>query len=129
MSSAATEDWNVMEAPLREADETLVNFAEEHNLELEKNHLGWPNRRLKWMDAKTQKLIQIAVDDQSKLTFQVSYIAWRDREGKRYGKRLIVRRGVTRRQLSEGLADFLAEGHRTLAAWTERDLAYWSNLA
>ncbi len=118
-----------MEAPLRAADETLAAFAAEHGLELEKNHLEWPNRRLKWTDKKTQKLIQIAVDDQSKLTFQVSYIAWRDREGKRYGKRLIVRRGVTRRQLQESLADFLAEGHRTLAAWAERDLAYWSDLA
>ena len=118
-----------MEAPLRAADETLALFAEEHGLELEKNHLAWPNRRLKWTDAKTQKVIQIAVDDQSKLTFQVSYIAWRDRAGKRYGKRLIVRRGVTRRQLQEQLAAFLAAGRQTLAAWTERDLAYWSDLS
>ena len=117
------------EAPLREADETLKAFAQVLGAKVERNPHGWPNRRVVWKGSdRVTRAIQISLDDESKRTFQLSYLAWRDKGGNRYGKRVVIGRGVPRFRLRENLARFLDEGKQTLESWSERDLEFWSNL-
>lgn len=48
----SAEEWERMEAPFREVDEQLEEFAEAHGMSVVKNYHNWPGRRLDWGDLK-----------------------------------------------------------------------------
>ena len=114
--------WDRMEEPLRNIDPVLKLFAAETGLQLSKNYHNWPERSFRWNESELHKLIQIYLDDETKLTFTFWICAFEDRSTQRYSKRQKLVEGLAGHDLPEKLDALLAEGKATLDTWKESNL-------
>jgi len=118
--SGSKEDWRKLESALLEIDPTLEAFADRHQLSLSKNH-KWPERSLSWTDP-VRRLIQIYVEDEKRLTYDLWLCASEDRENKRYWKTEFLLKDVPANQLAHGLRQNLERGRELLQSWSSEDL-------
>jgi hypothetical protein len=113
------EEWRRMEAPYIRVDPLLEEFAERHQLQLQKNYHSEANRSLR-RDGSVSRSIWIYSTDKygESETYQVSVIAWQDRGGRRYVKHGILANSVE----VAGLAQVLERAWDILASWSEDEL-------
>ena len=123
-----TQEWDKMEAPLLPLDEALTRFAQEKQVELEKNYHSVPNRRLTWDHEGITRSIQITLEDENKQTLYVTFFAWQDKDQERYGKWVRQIDGLSSDKLVHDIAQLLEEGYETLALISTDDLEFWQRL-
>jgi hypothetical protein len=68
------EEWDRMEKPLLAIDSEFERFAKLHALEVTKNYHNWPSRTLNWNKNNAERKLQIYLNDQKTLTFNVCII-------------------------------------------------------
>jgi hypothetical protein len=115
------EEWKKVEAPLLEIDGTLEDFARSHGMEFARNYHAWPSRRLKWGEG-VFRLIEISLEDEGEMTFNVWICAWRDSRRKRYWKNTYLKEGAPFTEIKDQLEQLLQEARETLQAWHKKDL-------
>ena len=115
------EEWERMESPLLEIDESLKDFAQAHTMELSLNYHAWPSRRLTWVK-DIHRLIEISLEDEREMTFSFWICAWRDSHRKRYWKKAYLREGAPLPEIKKELKQLLDEGIETLESWHKKDL-------
>ena len=76
--------WEKMEAPFRQVDRRLEEFAKIHGMSIQKNYHNWPPRSLSWTNEGITRLIQISLKDDTNETYCIWFCAWQDRGHDRY---------------------------------------------
>ena len=105
---AAQTVWAQCDAPLRLVEPDFVSFAKEHGLVLRNGSIGWPSRTLEW-SSDIDRVIQLYLDDKSKLTFTLVVGAKSDRGDKRFMR---IRRGALG-PILESLAKHIEPAQKT----------------
>lgn len=116
------EQWARIESPLRSIDVTLRTFAKQHGMSFTANQRNWPDRSLEW-GHPIRKLIQIFLEDEKTLTYNLWICASEDRSDRRYWKNEFFRRGATMSRIQTALPGLLEEARRKLESWRGEDLA------
>ena len=117
------EEWERMVAPLRELDSDLESFAAAHGVEVEHNHHNTPNRMVRWTSNGIKRLMQISLYGGDKILF--SLFAFRDADGKRYGKNWRPAPDMPLAEFKIKLTPMLTEAYRALEDVSIDDLEYW----
>lgn len=115
------DSWDRIEGPLRSLDPALEAFAHDHGMSLGRNDHGWPERSLRW-GQPVGRLIQIYLDDEERLTWNVWLCASEDRPSGRHWKHEYLRSGVPIGEISGDLGALLDEARRLVERWSPRDL-------
>lgn len=114
--------WRELEAPLRALDARLGRYAATHDLTLETNRRGWPDRSLVWETGGVWRKLQIYLDGATPASYRVWLVAWRDRDGGRRLKRAVLAEALSPEELDARLLELLDRGRERLAGWTEAEL-------
>jgi len=125
---ATDAEWRRVEAPLREVDAAIGDFAAEFGLRVTKNQKDWPERSIAWGDA-IRRLIHLYLADEKALTFNLWLCAYQDRDGSRYWKREHLINAQPVHEFKDSLAQLLREGREKLEGWSEQDLELGANLS
>ena len=120
-------DWQRVEAPLLPLDSTVEAFASRFALKLTRNHKEWPERSLCWGN-QVRKLIQIYLDDEKTLTFNVWLCASQDKGQKRYWKQEFAVKSKPVADFAAYLEKLLAESKAKLDSWTENQLTHATSI-
>ena len=115
------EAWDRMEAPLRALDPVLEAWATRHGMSLSRNSHAWPERSLAW-GAPVERLIQIYLEDQDRLTWNVWICAFEDRPSGRHWKREFLRSDEPIARIDTDLERLLGEAARIVDGWSTDDL-------
>lgn len=115
------DEWKRMEAPLLEIDQPLLTYATQYSMKLSKNYHGWPERSLVWGDG-VRRLIQIYLQDEKSMTWNVWLCASQNRGKKRFWKNQFLKRAVPFQEIRDNLQILLAQARAMLSTWAERDL-------
>lgn len=121
------EKWERLEAPLRSLDPTLEDFSGRHGMPLSRNSRGWPERSFRW-GAPLSRLIQIYLEDEERLTWNLWLCASEDRPSGRYWKRAFLRSAVPLEEIGADLETLLGESLRTVESWSAEDLEFATTL-
>jgi hypothetical protein len=122
------EAWARLEAPLLVLDPVLETFAREHDLSLARNYHNWPERSLKW-GAPIERLIQIYLEDDTALTWNVWLCASEDRGAARYWKRAFLRQAVLIDEIERALPGLLEEALAQVNTWSQEQLEFATKLS
>ncbi len=122
------EKWDRMESPLLELDPILEEYARNHNLKMEKNYHDWPSRDLSWSEKDINRIIQIYLENEKELLFNLWIAASRDHEGKRYWKNVFIKRAVPITEIKVNFAELLDIARATVNSWQRSDLEFAVNL-
>jgi hypothetical protein len=114
-------EWKRMTEPLKRLDRVLKQFATEQGLELLRDTRNWPERSFRW-GYPIERLIQIYLMDEQRLTWSFWFCAVEDRADGRYWKRKFLREEVTIEEISDHLPELLREAHAQVTGWTAQDL-------
>ena len=117
----SSEDWDRIEAPLRLLDPVLQDFASEHGMSLGSNHHNWPERSLQW-GAPVSRLVQLYLEDENHVTWNLWLCASEDRHSGRYWRSEFLRKAVPIEEISGNLAALLEEARNTVESWSSQDL-------
>ena len=115
------EEWRRLEAPLREIDAALELFAKRHNMALSRNYHSWPERSLCW-GADPERLIQIYLEDEQRLTWNLWLCASEDRGGQRFWKQQSLRHDIQMADMRLAIGALLDESFLIVSAWRSEDL-------
>jgi hypothetical protein len=115
------DEWERLEAPLKTLDGALAAYEESHGLFLSKNYHNWPERSLSW-GAVTKRLIQIYLNDERHLTFNLWLCASEDRGSQRYWKKRFVKEAVPIREIEKNLNQLLDAARAEVESWTSDKL-------
>lgn len=115
------EEWERITAPLRPLDPVLSEFAARHGMALERGGRAWPSRSLRW-GGSVDRLIQIFLEDEDALTWNLWICASQDRTAGRHWKQRYLRRGVPIDRIEEDLEALLEEARGVAEGWTGADL-------
>ena len=110
-----------MEAPLLEIDQTLTAFAKRCGMELSRNYHDWPERSLTW-GSDVRRLIQIYLENEKMMTWNIWLCASYDRGTERFWRRQFLKRAVPFQMIHSNLEPLLEEARKIVTAWSERDL-------
>jgi len=121
------EAWDRIEAPLRPLDPALEAFARQHDMSLGRNYHNWPERSLRW-GKPVSRLIQIYLEDEDQLTWNVWLCASEDRSSGRYWRREFLRKAVPIQEISGDLTTLLEQARRTVEGWSAQDLEFATKL-
>jgi len=122
------EAWSRLEAPLLRLDSPLEAFAREHGLSLGRNYHNWPERSLKW-GAPINRLIQVYLDDEQTLTWNVWLCASEDRGAARYWRRAFLRQGVPIEEIERDLPVLLGEALARVNSWSPEHFEFATSLS
>ena len=117
------DEWKRMEAPLLEIDEVLTVFGKRHEMRLSKNYHDWPERSLVW-GGDVRCLIQIYLENEKMMTWNVWLCASQDRATGRYWKNQFLRRAVQFQEIRSNLEQLLEEARSIVTSWSERNLEH-----
>jgi hypothetical protein len=115
------EEWERIEKPLRKIDPELESYAKANNLQLSKNYHNWPERSLEWGN-RIKKLIQIYLENEKTMTFNLWLCASEDREKRRFWKSIFLKKSVDFSEISDNLIELLNEGRKILNSIKSEDL-------
>lgn len=113
--------WDRMEAPLRPLDPILVTFARRHEMSLGRNGHDWPERSLRW-GGTPGRLIQVYLENEDELTWNLWLCAFEDRPSGRFWKSEFLRKAVPIGEIRDDFMGLLEEARRIVEAWSARDL-------
>src|ERR1044072_908946 len=105
------EEWERMEAPLLEIDESLAKFAAANGINLDHNYHNWPRRDLVWVDQGIHRTISILLANQPE-TYHMGISAWQDKNSVRYTANEWLRKSVSWAEIKENLQALLDEAFR-----------------
>jgi len=111
------EEWNQIEAPLKEIDPILEDFADSNGLTITRNHKSWPERSMVWNEG-IRCLIQIYLESGGEGKFTLWICASSDRSGKRHWKqeKLVSSEYVS--HFKDDLSRLLSTGREKLLTWS-----------
>jgi len=115
-------EWKRMTAPLKGIDRSLKKFASEQGLDLLRDTKNWPERSFRW-GSPIERLIQIYLVDESRLTWSFWFCATEDRPDGRYWKRQFLKEKVPIQEISDHLPELLREAYAQVTAWAAADLS------
>ena len=115
------DEWKHMEAPLLEIDHILTVFGKRYGMKLSKNYHDWPERSLVW-GGDVRHLIQIYLENEKTMTWNVWLCASQDRATGRFWKNQFLRRAVPFQEIHNVLEQLLEEARNIVTAWSERYL-------
>jgi len=116
-------EWERLEAPLKSLDSALAAYAASHGLVLSRNYHNWPERSLRW-GAETKRQIQIYLNDDTHLTFNLWLCAFEDRGFRRYWKNRFLKEGVPIEEIAENLKQLLDAGRAEVDGWASDELEF-----
>lgn len=122
------EEWDRMEAPLLKLDDAIRRFADDIGATVERNYHGVPGRSIDWEDSISRS-IQIYIEDEAELTYDLWISASQDRKQSRYWKHEFLFRDRKLDEFSDCLEDYLKKGFELVSAWRESDLQYAVDLS
>ena len=114
-------EWKRLTAPLTGIDRGLKLFVSEKGLALLRDSKNWPERSFRW-GSPIERLIQIYLVDESRLTWSFWLCATEDRTDGRYWKREFLKEDVPIQEISDHLPELLREAYSQVTVWTARDL-------
>jgi hypothetical protein len=114
-------EWKRITEPLKMIDRALKLFASEQGLKLLRNTRDWPERSFRW-GFPIERLIQIYLVDESRLTWSLWLCATEDRADGRYWKRQFLKEEVSMQEISDHLPELLREAYSQVTGWSEQDL-------
>jgi hypothetical protein len=117
-------DWERVEAPLLQIDAILASFAALHGLTGRANYHNWPERSLLWSSNGIRKLIQIYLEDENDLTFNLWISASEDRGRERFWKQQFFKNAAPFQEIEKDLPQLLSTAKETLDTWTSGDLEF-----
>ncbi|MBI1801210.1 MAG: hypothetical protein HY259_13055 [Chloroflexi bacterium] len=115
------EEWDRMEAPLLEIDQQLRLFAQANRMEYSSNYHSWPERSLEWHKNRVIRTIQIYLQDEKKLTFNIWLCAYQARMGRRWKNTYLIK-DASFDVIRDNLRQLLGDGVKILEAWDESTL-------
>lgn len=118
------QDWERMEAPLLKIDARLASFASVHGLTVTANYHNWPERSLVWSSDGTRRLIQIYLEDEKEMTFNLWISASEDRGSERFWKRQFFKKAAPIQEIEKDLPQLLSTAKEMLDTWTSGDLEF-----
>jgi hypothetical protein len=116
------EEWKRLEGPLRDIDEPIEAFARRHGMAISRNYHNWPERSLRW-DSNPERLIQVYLEDEERLTWNLWLCAGQDRGGQRFWKNQMLRRNVPMSEIRPVIERLLDEALTIVGSWQEEDLS------
>ena len=122
------ETWARLEAPLLRLDPMLEGFARDHGLSVGRNYHNWPERSLTW-GAPINRLIQVYLEDQDALTWNVWLCATEDRGPARYWKQEFLKRAVSIEEVERALPHLLEEARLRVQSWSSDQLEFATKLS
>jgi hypothetical protein len=120
--------WETLEMPLRALDGELRAFSERHGIALTSNSRNWPDRSMVWGNS-IQRLIQIYLADEGRVTYSFWLCASEDRGSKRYWRREFLREAVPIGEIAGDLPELLERGRSLLEGWTSETLEFATALS
>ena len=115
-------EWKRMTAPLKEIDRDLKLFASEQGLQLYRDTKNWPERSFRW-GSPIERLIQVYLVDESRLTWTIWICAIEDRPDGRHWKRKFLKEEVSIQEIADSLPGLLSGAYSQVTAWTAQDLS------
>jgi hypothetical protein len=115
------EEWKRLESPLGDIDAAVEAFARRHGMAIGRNYHSWPERSLRW-GSDPERLIQIYLDDEAHLTWNLWLCASQDRGRQRFWKRQFLRQNIPMGELSPDIEHLLEEAFLTVNSWRLEDL-------
>ncbi len=119
----SSDEWKKMEAPLLEIDQALMVFAKRWGMLFSKNYHEWPERSLTW-GSNIRHLIQIYLENEKAMTWNVWLCASQHRGKQRFWKNHFLRRSVPFHTIHSDLKQLLEEARNIVNQWSERDLEH-----
>jgi hypothetical protein len=119
----SSDTWDRIESPLHSLDPALDAFAQEHGLSVSRNARGWPDRSIRW-GHPVNRLIQVFLESEDRLTWTLWACASEDRDAERYWRHVSLRKAVPIDEIASDLPALLNEAKRTLEAWSSSDLEF-----
>ncbi len=116
------EEWKRLEGPLRDIDESIEAFAKRHGMAIGRNYHSWPERSLRW-DSNPERLIQVYLEDEERLTWNLWLCASEDRGGQRFWKNQMLRRNVPMSEIRPVIGQLLDEALTIVGSWRAEDLS------
>lgn len=120
--------WARLEAPLLRLDADLDAFARAHGLSVGRNYHDYPERSLTW-GAPIRRLIQIYLEDEDALTWNVWLCASEDRGAARYWKQAFVMRGVPFEAVERDLPGLFETAMAEIETWTSEQFEFATELS
>ncbi len=117
----SNEEWDRLEAPLREIDPIVTAFADRHGMVIEYNYHNWPNRHLVWGDS-LRRAIQIVRSTGEPPLYSVHLAASEWRTDGHFVKQSVVAKGLDLAALKTGLERRLEKALSEVSSWTSADL-------
>ena len=114
-------EWKRITEPLKKIDRALKSFASEQGLELFRDTRNWPERSFRW-GSPIERIIQIYLADESRLTWNLWLCAWEDRIDGRYWHRTFLKEDVSMEEISDDLPELLKEAYAQVTGWSAEDL-------
>ncbi|MBI2340442.1 MAG: hypothetical protein HYU99_08785 [Deltaproteobacteria bacterium] len=115
------QEWEKLEAPLRQLDDLLATFVKKHDLFMTKNERHWPCRSIVWSDA-IEKKIEIYASDKDSPLYSMWICAYQDRHGQRYWKKSVLKESVSFDEIYADISYSLDSAKKELDSWLEGDL-------
>ncbi len=122
-SVQVSQDFHLLEAPLRRLDPEIHQFAESHRLVVSKNVKGWPERSIEWdTSSGIHCLIQIFMSDADNTKFNVWICAGKTIRGIRKWKNKYIRKERSVDEIQSNLPKILDRSRKTILSWRDSDL-------
>jgi len=121
------EDWKRLEAPLCEIDPAIHAFAKRHLLKVTRNYHDWPERSLRW-GRDVERIIQIYLHDEQRLTWNFWLCAIQDRGQERFWKKQFLRQAVEMSEISPMIDLLLDEAYVAVNGWRPEDFEFATRL-
>jgi len=121
------QEWERLEAPLRQFDPELQAFADQHAMRITRNEHNWPSRSLHW-GHHIERAVQISLEHPGQLTWSIWVYAWQDRGRERYWKKVLLGQAIPLAEIAPRLAGILQQGRHLADAWSADDLEFATTL-
>ena len=89
---------------------------------ISRNYHNWPDRSLRW-DSNPERLIQVYLEDEEQLTWNLWLCAGEDRGGQRFWKNQMLCRNVPMSEIRPVIEQLLDEALTIVGSWQAEDLS------
>jgi len=116
------EEWKRLEGPLRDVDAPIEAFAKRHGMAISRNYHNSPERSLRW-GSDPERLIQIYLEDEQLLTWNLWLCASQDRGRQRFWRNQMLRHNAPMSEIRPVIEQLLDEALSIVGSWRAEDLS------